>query len=223
MNKSYNVLFSIFIALFIFIVNVNKCMTQVTDIDGNTYKTVTIGTQVWMAENLNVEHYSNGDPIPQVQDKDEWSKLTTGAWCYYENKTSNGKTYGKLYNGFAVYDPRGLAPEGWHIPSDSEWTQLTDFLGGKEVAGGKLKATILWNDPNEGATNSSGFTAFPGGFRDYYGYFGSIGEYGFFWSSSEYVIDLVFVWSRNLNHYDSEVFRYYGEMARGISVRCVKD
>ena len=174
---------TIFIALIIFTIiftlRTGKSFSQVTDYDGNTYKTVKIGKQIWMAENLNVSHYRNGDIIPEVKNPDEWSKLTTGAWCYYENDSENGKTYGKLYNWFAVNDPRGLAPEGWHIPTDAEWTHLTEYLGGKEIektyqgiyyweiadVGGKLKATTLWKSPNEGATNSSGFTAFPGGYR----------------------------------------------------------
>ena len=105
-----------------------------TDKDGNTYKTIKIGKQKWMAENLNVSSYRNGDPIPQVQDKDEWAKLTTGAWCYYENDVENGKIYGKLYNWYAVNEPRGLAPEGWHISNDDEWGILIDRLGGDDGA-----------------------------------------------------------------------------------------
>jgi uncharacterized protein (TIGR02145 family) len=181
--KTGKIFFTILMVTLIFSFSINKSISQVTDYDGNVYKTVKIGTQEWTAENLNVEHYRNGDPIPQVQDKDEWAKLTTGAWCYYANTSENGKIYGKLYNWYAINDSRGLAPAGWHIPSDAEWTTLTDYLGGTtkekneggikywiiEVVGGKLKATTLWDSPNTGATNSSGLTAFPGGFRDYNG------------------------------------------------------
>jgi len=163
-------------------------MGQITDIDGNTYKTVVIGKQGWMAENLNVSKYRNSDPIPQVQDEDEWAELTTGAWCYYENETENGKIYGKLYNWYAVNDPRSLAPKGWHIPNIDEWGILIDYLGGEDVIGGKMKesGTTHWNSPNTDATNESGFTALPGGSRDSLdGIFNHIGYYGLWWSSTE--------------------------------------
>jgi len=199
----------------------NKCISQVTDIDGNVYKTVSIGNQEWMAENLNVEHYRNGDIIPQVQDTDDWFKLTTGAWCYYENNSENGKYYGKLYNWYAVNDSRGLAPKGWHIPCDAEWIQLTDILGGKKVAGGKLKAISMWNNPNTGATNESGFTAYPRGLRDIFGYFSLLGEFGYFWSSSEN--EIIFAWYCELSYEYSGVIRdYYGKNF-GLNIRCVKD
>ena len=140
-------------------------MKQITDIDGNTYKTVKIGKQEWMAENLNVSHYCNGDPIPKA--KDEWSKLKTGAWCYYDHDEENGKIYGKLYNGYAVYDPRGLAPEGWHVSTDNEWKILMKYLGGEDIAGDKLKEpTYWWVEDYSVPTNESGFTALPGGLRD---------------------------------------------------------
>ncbi len=115
----------------------------VSDIDGNIYKIVTIGNQTWTKSNLNVSRYRNGDPIPQVQDPSQWANLTTGAWCYYNNDPANGLIYGKLYNWYAVNDPRGIAPIDWHVPSDAEWTILTDFLGGINVAGGKMKAKVL--------------------------------------------------------------------------------
>lgn len=150
-----------------FILNSYSQQTEIfTDArDDKVYKIVKIGNQVWMAENLNTSHYLNGDSIPQVQDKAEWVALTTGAWCYYQNDAENGKTYGKLYNWYAVNDPRGLAPEGWHIPTDAEWIALIDYLGGTNVAGGKMKqiGTVHWISPNLGATNESGFSALPGG------------------------------------------------------------
>ncbi len=210
---------------------VRKSFSQVTDKDGNTYKTVTIGEQEWMAENLNVSKYRNGDEIPQVQGADDWSKLTTGAWCYYENETKNGKIYGKLYNWYAVNDSRSLAPEGWHIPSDEEWTKLTDNLGGIlaggikyyyiESVGCKLKTKTLWNNPNEGATNESGFTAFPGGDRGIYGDYGYIGKYGYFWSASE--VSNVAAWSRYLISVSSGVYLGSFDKDFGFSIRCVKD
>ncbi len=220
----------------LFAFGVSKSEAQVTDKDGNTYKTITIGTQVWTAENLNVEHYRNGDVIPQVQNKENWKKLTTGAWCYYENNSENGKTYGKLYNWFAVSDPRGLAPEGWHIPSEAEWTKLTDFLGGKGVAGGKMKATKLWLSPNTGATNNSGFTGLPGGIRNDFGSFSGIGKYACFWSSSEknhlhihlynessYVYDSHTDEVRGLDYDYSDAQRGSYDILGGLSIRCVKD
>jgi uncharacterized protein (TIGR02145 family) len=193
---------------------------QVTDKDGNVYKTVKIGKQEWMSENLNVEHYRNGDVIPQVQSEKKWSELETGAWCYYENKTINGPSYGKLYNWYAVNDPRGLAPEGWHVPSDSEWTKLTDYLGGAETAGKKMKSASGWYADGNGI-NSRGFTAFPGGVRFIFGVYDDVGEYGTFWSASEGSSD--FAWSRDLDYANSDVSRYYGHKGDGFSVRCVRD
>jgi uncharacterized protein (TIGR02145 family) len=193
---------------------------QVTDKDGNVYKTVKIGKQEWMSENLNVEHYRNGDVIPQVQSEKKWSELETGAWCYYENKTINGPSYGKLYNWYAVNDPRGLAPEGWHVPSDSEWTKLTDYLGGAEIAGKKMKSTSGWYADGNG-TNSSGFTAFPGGVRYYDGFYSLIGKLGYFWSASENGLN--YAWYRFLNFDFSDVSRFNYYKDYGFSVRCVRD
>jgi uncharacterized protein (TIGR02145 family) len=182
---------------------------------------ITIGAQEWMSENLNVEHYRSGDPIHQVQNKDEWLKLTTGAWCYYNNDPANGNTFGKLYNWYAVNDSRGLAPEGWHVASDEEWTKLTDYLGGEKSAGGKLKATALWKSLNTGTTNSSGFTAFPCGFRFSIGDFNDVAKYGYFWSASEFNGTLA--WFRYLSYVNSGVLRGYGFKKNGLSIRCLKD
>ena len=161
--------------------------TSVTDVDGNKYTFVQIGQQVWMDKNLEVETYRNGDVIPQVTDAKEWAALKTGAWCYHSNNKANGVIYGKLYNWYAVNDPRGLAPKGWHIPSKAEWTTITTFLGGENVAGGKMKATglSLWNSPNFGATNESGFSGLPGDTRyNNIGMFGDIGSFGIWWSDT---------------------------------------
>jgi uncharacterized protein (TIGR02145 family) len=146
-----------------------------------------IGTQRWMTRNLEVTHYRNGDLIPEVQDQTTWNNLTTGAWCYYNNDPALGAIYGKLYNWYAVNDARGLAPQGWHIPSVfSEVQTLSNFLGGATVAGGKLKATgtTYWNSPNTGATNSSRFNALGSGFRGTDGTFTGINSFTRFWSSS---------------------------------------
>ncbi len=211
---------------------------RVRDIDGNTYKTVRIGNQIWMAENLNVSHYRNGDPIPQVQDTVKWTNLTTGAWCYYENNAANGYVYGKLYNWYAVNDPRGLAPKGWHVPKDGDWTVLERFLGmsrndaektGRRGSiGGKLKetGTMHWRSPNGGATNETGFTALAGGFRPPKGLISTggfyfIGSLAYFWSSSENPDD--HAWYRHLNAGDAGITRDLGHKRYGMSVRCVRN
>lgn len=201
---------------------------------------VKIGSQVWMLKNLDVGKFKNGDPIPEAKTNAEWIKAGNNkqpAWCYYENNVSNGEKYGKLYNWYAVNDPRGLAPEGWHIPSDKEWNELTDYLEGitkenkldtipknwcVELVGGKLKATTLWKSPNEGATNSSDFTAFPGGNRNFFGnYYCIIGQDGVFWSSSEFNDD--YVWNRLLSHDNSDLLRNINSKESGLSVRCIRD
>src|SRR6476661_5263113 len=160
--------------------------SQITAQDGKVYKAVKIGNQTWMAENLNVNTYRNGDTIPQVQDPKTWSSLTTGAWCYYGGKTETGAKYGKLYNWYAVNDPRGLAPEGWHIPSDAEWTTLETSLGGGSVAGGKMKeaGTFNWTSPNTGGNNNSGFTSLPGGIRASNATFSNVGNQSIWWTST---------------------------------------
>jgi uncharacterized protein (TIGR02145 family) len=187
------------------------------------YRAVKIGDQIWMTENLNVDHYRNGDPIPEVQDLDEWVNLKTGAWCYYDNDPDNGEIYGKLYNWYAVNDPRGLAPEGWHIPTDKEWQILIDYLGGEDVAGDKMKenGTKHWDARNEGATNESGFTALPGGYRYGNGNFARMGDNAYFWSSTEYgSYNGRF---RYLMSGRSLVDRYHYDWDGGMSVRCIRD
>jgi uncharacterized protein (TIGR02145 family) len=154
---------------------------------------VTIGTQVWTDKNLDVTSYRNGDVIPQVTDATEWAGLTTGAWCYYNNDPLNGAIYGKLYNWYAVNDPRGLAPQGWHIPTDAEWKTLSTLLGGDAVAGGKMKTkgTNSWTSPNTSATNESGFAGLPGGVRNHVGNFSSFGHMGFLWCATQNYSDYV--------------------------------
>ena len=166
----------------------NGTNTSITDIDGNSYPTVQICNQTWTAKNLEVSHYTNGDIIPQVTNPVQWTNLTTGAWCWYNNDSATyATTYGKLYNWFAISDPRGLVPIGWHVPNTNEWTILTDSLGGLNDAGGKMKevGTLHWMSPNQGATNSSLFTALPGGFRGYQGNFNNINLQTLFWTSTE--------------------------------------
>ena len=203
--------------------------TTVTDIDGNVYQTVIIGGQVWMAENLKVTHYRNDDLIPHIISNSEWTNQTTGAYCNYDNDVDNVTTYGRLYNWYAVNDSRNIAPEGWHVPSDEEWQTLVDYLGGSSVAGGKMKTTGtievgtgLWCPPNIGATNESGFSALPGGFRDYEN--GNLGTrcYGAtFWSPMESNSDTAWRW--RLGYSYAHVDRYYDYKRYGFSVRCVRD
>ena len=183
--------------------------------------TVTIGSQIWTARNLNVDTYRNGDTIPQVQDPVQWANLTTGAWCYYNNNPAIGNIYGKLYNWYAVNDSRGLAPTGWHIPTDIEWTQMTTYLGGDSLAGGKLKDTILWDTPNIGATNSSGFSVYPSGNLSILGYFEDIGKYGVFWTASESNNNVA--WFRFLIYNSPSTYRYVNNKNFGFSVRCIRD
>lgn len=209
----------------------------VTDIDGNIYQTIGIGTQVWMAENLKVTKYRNGDVIPNVTDKTLWCNLSTGAYCNYDNDTNNVSTYGRLYNWYAVADSRNICPTGWHVPTDSQWGTLINFLGGTQIAGGKVKEAGLlhWESPNSGAfngaDNSSGFSALPGGSRagggkDVFGYsfpgeFMGIGGIGIWWSSTEggiYGTLSMYIQSS----YGSATIGS-GFKDNGISVRCVKD
>jgi uncharacterized protein (TIGR02145 family) len=181
---------------------------------------VRIGYQIWCTENLNINTYRNGDEIPQVQNAADWSKLTSGAWCYYEDQTKTGLAFGKLYNWFAVNDPRGLAPNGYHIPSDDEWTTLTDFLGGENIAAEKIKSTSGWAE-NRNGTNTSGFQAYPFGGRGYTGTFGFVGEVANFWSSTEYNANNSYC--RFLSNTNS-MFKPSAHYKRnGFSVRCLKD
>ncbi|MFA6569707.1 MAG: fibrobacter succinogenes major paralogous domain-containing protein [Bacteroidota bacterium] len=183
---------------------------------------VTIGTQTWTLKNLNVDHYRNGDTIPQITDPTEWASATFGAWCYYNNDPATKPTYGLLYNWYAVNDSRGLAPDGWHIPSDAEWTTLEDNLGGVSIAGGKLKETSFthWSSPNTGATNESGFTALPAGYRNSSGSFFAIGLSGTWWTSTVYIS---WVWRRSIACTGANSDRNYQSATFGYSVRCIKD
>jgi uncharacterized protein (TIGR02145 family) len=196
---------------------------------------VPIGTQTWDKCNLNVTTYRDNHPIPQVTDPTAWANLTTGAWCYYQNNSANEPIYGKLYNWYAVagiYDAasfnnpslrKQLAPVGRSIPTDGEWTQLTDFLGGVTVAGGKMKETgfCRWLTPNTDATNSSGFSGLPGGFRLETGTFFSVGSvYGMWWSSSE-TTNPATAWSRYLNYNVGNSVIGNDRKKNGFSVRCL--
>ncbi len=190
------------------------------------YPSVSICCQTWMTKNLDVSTYRNGDPIPKVTDAAAWIALTTGAYCYYNNdSTIYAATYGKLYNWYAVNDPRGLAPEGWHIPSDFEWTTLANCLGGDYGAGGPLKetGTSHWTAPNTLATNITDFKCLPGGGRLETGNFESLGDNGAMWSSIEYLPNPTQANFRVLDHSHDIMVMLYGAKKYGLSVRCIRD
>jgi uncharacterized protein (TIGR02145 family) len=195
---------------------------EVTDVDGNKYQTIKIGTQEWMAVNLRTSKYREGTAIPQVTDNTAWQNANYGAWSWYSNNNIYDQPYGKLYNWHAVNDGRGLCPTGWHGPSDAEWTTLTTFLGGESVAGGPMKemGTAHWISPNAGATNASGFSGLPGGNRSTFGPFNNLGNNGFWWSSSESGAN---AWFRSLSYNNVNVSRNGVDKRLGFSVRCVRD
>lgn len=195
----------------------------VTDIDGNVYKTVKIGDQWWMAENLKVARYRNGDSIHVVTDNNTWASYAEGACCGYDNDPANIAVYGRLYNWNAVNDSRNIAPEGWRVPSDADWGILVTALGGAGEAGGKMKeeGTAHWDDPNEGATNSSGFTALGAGQRGYMGSFIAMGQGAYFWSATQHNASRAY--ARVLDAYDATVYRNDYAKDTGYSIRCVKD
>jgi uncharacterized protein (TIGR02145 family) len=213
-----------------FVTNKTSAPALATDTnETGKYTSINIRGQKWMTTNLAVTHYRNGDPVPHIQDARKWSKLTTGAWCWYNNDSATGAVYGKLYNWYAVHDPRGLAPAGWHIPSEAEWDTLSAHFGGDRKAGGKLKdtgtiqaGTGLWRDPNGNATNKSGFTGLPGGVRDYdNGLFYNIGLYGYWWSSTE--DNNSYAFGCELYYLNGRFFRYNLIKGGGFSVRCIRD
>ncbi|MFV8324692.1 FISUMP domain-containing protein [Flavobacterium sp. ZS1P14] len=199
-----------------------------TDICGNSYSTIVLNGKEWVQKNLDVCKYRNGDPIPQVQDMTQWNKLTTGAWCYYENKTENGIVYSKLYNGYAVNDPRGLAPDGWHISSASDLDSLITYLGGLNLVAGKMKekGTTHWASPNTGATNESGFTGLPGGvvalsgaYPNIVTVYSGIGYSGGWWNTSEKGSYYGYWLTNN----SSTLSSGSADPNSALSIRCVKD
>jgi uncharacterized protein (TIGR02145 family) len=195
------------------------------DASGDSYKTVKIGDQIWMAENLNTDRFQNGDLIPEVKNDNVWisaGKSKQAAWCYYDNNPINGEKYGKLYNWYAVADPRGLCPTSWHVPSDNEWTKLTEHLGGNLLAGGKMKSESGWSENSVGI-NNSGFNGLPGGARylSGNGAFYDFGSYFYCWSST--VVSASSAWYLYL--YNSGGDASVGNYTKrgGLSIRCIKD
>ena len=221
---NFNTLLIFTLSLFLFVAC--KENSSLNTDDNNNVKSgeVKIGTQTWMKKNLDVEHYRNGDPIPNITIDYLWLTATEGAWCYYQNQTANGVVYGKLYNWYAVNDPRGLAPEGWHIPSSTEWDVMIKYLGGNSVAGGKLKesGTTHWLSPNYSGNNQSGFTALGSGWATICdGPFADLGKSEYYWLSNSSKTSYAYYVQLNYLREDL-VFESYPKVA-GMSVRCIKD
>jgi uncharacterized protein (TIGR02145 family) len=242
MKKKTSVLICSFLMMGVLVMLTNSCKEDdnndtpantIKDIDGNVYHTVTIGTQVWMVENLKTTKYRNGDAIPNVTDSAEWFNLATGAQCNYNHDAAIGNKYGKLYNWYAVSDIRNIAPTGWHVPTDAEWTTLEEYvaynLGTSGSVAKALASKTDWvSSTDAGAVgndlsknNTSGFSGLPGGYRGDHGGFAGVGLYGGWWTSSEDGDD--HAWIRGLNYHLPEVYRlnYYKE--GGSSVRCLRD
>jgi uncharacterized protein (TIGR02145 family) len=201
---------------------------SMTDQEGNVYKTIVIGTQEWMAENLSTSVYRNGDVIATGLSTSQWTNTVQGAWAYFQNDASKNCPFGKLYNWYACVDARELCPTGWHVPTDADWTVLSDYLGGEAIAGGKMKtlgisdsATGLWSAPNSGATNSSGFSGIPGGYRMLQGPYSNLEFIGYYWSSSDFVT--LSAYYRYIIYDDVDLTRATGAKGNGFSVRCVRD
>jgi uncharacterized protein (TIGR02145 family) len=213
------------------IANIHNPLIQygsMVDQDGNEYKTVVIGEQEWMAENLKASSYRNGDEIQTNLTDSLWNSTTQGAWCYYDDNENNECPFGKLYNWYAAVDSRGICPVGWHVPSDEDWSALVDSLGNFSTVGVKLKTTGtledgtgLWRSPNQNANNSTGFSGLPGGFRNSINNWGAKDGYGYYWSASlnEEGNPLY----RYLSFNNFLVYRYYSAVNTGFSVRCVRD
>jgi uncharacterized protein (TIGR02145 family) len=207
------------------IFNPNLTYSSITDIDGNVYKTIKIGTQIWMAENLKVTHYNNGDAIPNISDSIAWSTTTNGAYCNINNDNTNTSIYGLLYNYHTVVDSRSLCPNGWVVPKIAEWDPLLSYLGGKHLAGGKLKEAGLlnhWLSPNIGATNESGFTALPAGSRWENGAFFNFKNAVSWWCSEEFDLNNALTLEVFSAYNSVKAFSNYNKNG-GMSVRCIKE
>jgi uncharacterized protein (TIGR02145 family) len=205
--------------------NSSQMYETMTDQDGNVYKTIVIGKQTWMAENLRTTRYRDGSNIPLITDISAWSALLTGAYCNLNNTTNADSiaTFGRLYNWNAVTNVHNIAPVGWHIPTSAEWDTLNTCLGNMDSCGGKLKEIGLthWSSPNTDANNSTGFTALPGGCRNYYGLFDYNGTLTIWWSSTE--ISSTEAWAEGVNSSTSSVFKDTYNIISGYSVRCIQD
>ena len=207
---------------------IGKLDSCLKDVDGNVYKTVTIGTQTWMAENLKTSRYNDGTSIPNVKDSLEWIKLTTGAWCFYNNNEKNNVKYGKLYNWYTVSTAtngnKNVCPTGWHVPTDAEWSVLTDYLGGESLAGGKMKEVGItsWDSPNTGTSNVSLFSSIPSGYRSLSGNgaFFKLGKNSSWWSIDSEQID--WAWAKSVTD-KNDCYRDDRSKKSALSIRCLKD
>lgn len=217
-DYNFNILFSAFIALSLL---VSSCESRLTDIDGNHYDAVKIGSQIWMSANLGVTRFRNGDSIPEAVSKEEWIKFGQEgkpAYCVIQNNKSDGIKYGKLYNWFAVADPRGLAPKGWHIPSDEEWTILTDYLGGGVAAAMSMRVVNSYDDGN---SNNASFSGLPGGARALNGNFYGFESFGYWWSGTESKNHTA--WMRVLSYSIVDINSLCYNKICGLSVRCIRN
>lgn len=205
-----------------FITFKNQAQT-VTDIDGNVYNTITIGTKIWMKENLKVSRYQNGNAIPHIVATNLWNLSATHAMCYYDNDSiANKAVYGALYNWYVVNDSRNVCPSGWHVPSDADWSTTEQALGSDTISiGGKMKEinTTHWIAPNTGATNTSNFTALPGGTRSYVGMYNNLTNYGYFWSSTTGLNNSMI--ARYLVYNDANIHTDEFNPSAGFSIRCI--
>lgn len=198
----------------------------VTDIDGNVYNTIVLGTQEWMTSNLKTLHFSNGDVIPHNLSQSAWSNLNQSSGAdYYNNDSLTGSTYGVLYNWAAVSNINNVCPTGWHVPSNYEWTSLINFAGGSATAGGPLKErdTVHWNYPNFNATNFSGFTALPGGLRHNTGGYQYLNDFGYWWTSTQGTANPGYAYNVKMSYADEVVLQYESNQRGGFSVRCLKN
>jgi len=201
-----------------------KPLKDLADVDGNIYPVITIGDQLWMAANLKVTRFRNGDPIPEITDDLEWKEVRTGAFCIYDNDPANRDEYGLLYNWYAVNDPRSVCPEGWHVPSRNELDVLRKCSGDWKTSGGWLREAGYshWKQPNEGASNKTGFSALPGGARGKDGRFHEFGIRGRFWSSTQFG-KFNESWNLFLPHNENGALMFRDELSCGFSIRCIKD
>ena len=229
MKKTKNIPANLLVLAFMISIMFTGCKKEndpdiIKDADGNVYNAITIGTQMWIKENLKTTKYSNGDPILNVSETAAWAALSTGAYCDYENNGGNSSLYGHLYNWYAVKDARKICPAGWHVPGNDEWNVLASSLGGSTIAGGKLKeeGTAHWTNPNTQASNSSGFTALPAGYRYANGNFFDLNEIVFFWTSYGSNANNGYAWALYYNDEAADDLSN-NDARNGYSVRCIKD
>lgn len=204
----------------------NSSLKYMNDVEGNSYAVIQIGSQTWMAENLGTTTFSDGTPIDRVEDYEGWANLDIPAYCWYNNDSANRDEFGAFYNYYTIETGK-LCPEGWRIPTDEDWIELESYLGGAAFAGGAMKetGTAHWKSPNTLASNESGFTALPGGYRSYNGTFNLQRINGYWWSSSEknWYGDTGKIVFRNLQYKNQEISRHVAEKNNGFSVRCLKN